>query len=80
MSKPKVTAETDERFEDVLAALEREVKRLEQGDLSLDETLEAFERGLVLAASGRRRLEEAEAKVEELLAVRDGEAQTQALD
>ena len=73
MSKKK---KNDDRFEDVLAALESEVKRLEQGELSLDETLE----GLALAASARRRLEEAEAKVEELLAVRDGEAQTRPLD
>ena len=73
MSKKK---KNDDRFEDVLAALESEVKRLEQGELSLDETLE----GLALAASARRRLEEAEAKVEELLAVRDGEAKTRPLD
>jgi exodeoxyribonuclease VII small subunit len=77
MSKKK---KNDDRFEDVLAALESEVKRLEQGELSLDETLEAFEKGLALAASARRRLEEAEAKVEELLAVRDGEAKTRPLD
>ena len=77
MSKKK---KNDDRFEDVLVALESEVKRLEQGELSLDETLEAFEKGLALAASARRRLEEAEAKVEELLAVRDGEAKTRPLD
>ena len=70
----------EERFEDVLTALEAEVKRLEQGELSLDETLEAFESGLALVAAGRRRLEEAEAKVEELLAIRDGVARTRSID
>ena len=80
MTKTKTESVTEDRFEEVLAALESEEKRLEQGELSLDETLESFEKGLSLAAIGRRRLEDAEAKVERLLSVRDGTAETEPLD
>ena len=80
MTESTTTTPNDQPFEDVLLALEAEVKKLEQGDLSLDGTLEAFERGLQLAEQGRQRLEAAEARVEELLAVRDGQAQTRIID
>ena len=80
MPDSKPSEQDPELFEDVLAALEAEVKRLEQGELSLDETLKAFERGLTLAANGRRRLEAAEARVEELIAIRDGQLQTKPIE
>ena len=80
MPDSKPSERDPEPFEDVLAALEAEVKRLEQGELSLDETLEAFERGLTLASNGRRRLEAAEARVEELIAIRDGQLQTKSIE
>ena len=80
MADSKPSEVDSEPFEDVLAALEAEVKRLEQGELSLDETLKSFERGLMLASNGRRRLEAAEARVEELIALRDGQPQTKPID
>ena len=80
MGETKASGGDIEPFEEVLSALEAEVRRLEQGELTLDETLASFERGLALAATGRERLASAEARVEQLLAVRDGHAETRPLD
>ena len=67
-------------FEAILAALETEVQRLERGDLPLEEALAAFERGTTLARRGSETLAAAEKKVELLLAVRNGQAETRPLD
>lgn len=58
-------------FEKGLEALEEIVKRLEAGDLPLEEALALFERGMNLSAACRKQLQEAEARVEVL--VRQGE-------
>ena len=47
--------------------LEQIVERLEQGDLSLEESLAAFERGVLLTRTCQSALKEAEQKVEILL-------------
>jgi exodeoxyribonuclease VII small subunit len=47
--------------------LEALVERLEQGDLPLEESLAAFERGVMLTRSCQTALKEAEQKVEILL-------------
>ena len=47
--------------------LEELVDRLEQGDLSLEESLAAFERGVMLTRACQTALKEAEQKVEILL-------------
>ena len=47
--------------------LEELVERLEQGDLPLEESLAAFERGVMLTRSCQTALKEAEQKVEILL-------------
>jgi len=47
--------------------LEAIVERLEQGDLPLEESLAAFERGIMLTRSCQAALKEAEQKVEILL-------------
>lgn len=54
-------------FEDSLAELERVVNQLEQGDLSLEESLKAFERGVNLTRTCQKALQEAEQKVQILL-------------
>jgi exodeoxyribonuclease VII small subunit len=58
-------------FEKGIEALEEIVKRLETGDLPLEEALTLFERGMTLSAACRKQLEAAEARVERL--VRQGE-------
>jgi len=60
------------RFDESLAELEKLVEQLEQGDLSLEESLAQFERGVTLARQCREALTTAEQKVEVLMA-RDGE-------
>ncbi|MEM9861057.1 MAG: exodeoxyribonuclease VII small subunit [Myxococcota bacterium] len=67
------TSDTTASFEAVLRGLEGVVERLEGGDLSLEDSLAAFEEGIRLARLGTERLDAAERRVEELLA--DGTAQ-----
>jgi len=80
MSKktPTETADTPEsaapegepspaRFDEALGELENLVETLEQGDLSLDESLAHFERGVGLARECRASLQSAEQKVQILL-------------
>lgn len=54
-------------FERSLAELESIVDKLEQGDLSLDDSLRHFERGVQLTRSCQSALKQAEQKVEILL-------------
>jgi exodeoxyribonuclease VII small subunit len=56
------------KFEDGLAALEKLVAELEQGDLGLDEALKRFEKGVKLAAQMQGALEQSQLKVEQLAA------------
>ena len=66
MSKKTRSADTPD-FEKSLAELEQIVERMEQGELSLDESLKQFERGVALARSCQTALQQAEQKVEILL-------------
>lgn len=61
-----ITLDTPD-FEKSLAELEQIVERLERGDLSLDESLQQFERGVQLTKSCQTALKQAEHKVEVLL-------------
>jgi len=60
-------------FETAMRDLEAIVERLEQGDLPLEESLAAFERGIMLTRSCQAALKDAEQKVEILLK-KSGEA------
>ena len=55
-------------FEAVMEELQTVVTRLEEGELSLEESLVAFELGVKLSREGSRRLEDAERRVDALLA------------
>ena len=60
----KETAESAEpTFEDALAELEDLVTAMEEGDLDLNASLKAFERGVRLARHCQTALQEAELKV-----------------
>jgi exodeoxyribonuclease VII small subunit len=63
MSKKK----TANLFEDSLAELEQLVTQLEQGDISLEESLRYFERGVNLTRICQKALQEAEQKVHILI-------------
>lgn len=54
-------------IEESLDALEAIVKQLEAGDASLDDSIRLFEEGMRLSAACRKRLTEAEARVEILM-------------
>jgi len=55
------------KFEEALARLEEIVKKMEEGEVTLEESLEAFEEGIKLARLCSKKLDEAERKVEILL-------------
>jgi len=55
------------RFDESLAELEQLVENLEKGELSLEESLRQFERGVTLARQCRDSLAAAEQKVQVLL-------------
>ena len=63
---PKKRTETP-NFERSLQELESLVEKMEQGDLSLEESLSHFERGVQLSRSCQQALKEAEQKVEILM-------------
>ena len=51
-------------FEQAFSELESLVERLERGDVGLEESITAFERGLALHRACQQALDEAERKVE----------------
>jgi exodeoxyribonuclease VII small subunit len=61
-------------FEASLAALEKIVRQLEQGDLPLEESLKLFEQGVALSRECQERLNQAERRIETLL--RDSEGKS----
>jgi exodeoxyribonuclease VII small subunit len=67
MAENQEGAKPVESFETCLEDLEKVVRELEGGDLTLERSLELFERGMGLSDSCRKQLEEAETRVEMLL-------------
>ena len=66
-------------FEDALAELEALVERMESGDLTLEESLSAFEQGISLTRQCQEALQAAEQKVE-ILTARTADAPTEPFD
>ena len=62
-----------ETFETSMTELEEIVEKLEAGEVTLDESLELFEKGVKLVKSCRNKLDEAEKKVKILTADSGGE-------
>ena len=54
-------------FENSVNELDTIVKKMESGDLSLDESLKLFEQGVKLTRACQQTLAEAEAKIEKLM-------------
>jgi exodeoxyribonuclease VII small subunit len=67
MPTPKPAKQETPDFETAMRDLEELVERLEHGDLPLEESLAAFERGVMLTRTCQTALKEAEQKVEILL-------------
>ena len=66
-------------FEQSLAELETLVQQMESGDMSLEESLKAFEQGIKLTRSCQKALTDAEQKVQKLLE-QNGELTTEPFD
>lgn len=59
-------------FEDAMKQLEEVVRKLEQGDVPLEESIKLYERGAKLKAHCERKLKEAEEKVARITLGPDG--------
>jgi exodeoxyribonuclease VII small subunit len=65
-------------FEDHLTALESIVARLEQGELTLEDSVRLFEEGVKLSEACKQELEAAEGKIQKL--VDQGNGRMKAVD
>jgi exodeoxyribonuclease VII small subunit len=74
MSAAELSEDTA-KFEDQLENLENIVTRIDSGELALEESIEAFERGVGLVRSLNRKLDEVERRVEVLMRGTGGELQ-----
>ncbi|OAI03147.1 exodeoxyribonuclease VII small subunit [Methylomonas methanica] len=55
------------QFEEAMEELEKLVEQMERGDISLEESLKSFERGIRLTRTCQQALQDAEQKVQILL-------------
>ncbi len=74
----KVTKERS--FEKAMKRLEEIVHRLEEGELSLEESLKMFEEGVNLSTFLTQKLAKAEAKVQRLIKTQAGKYRTEPLN
>jgi exodeoxyribonuclease VII small subunit len=61
-------------FEDALKALEEVVRKLESGDVPLDDSIDLYERGEKLRKHCQARLDAAQARIEKIVQGPDGKA------
>jgi len=67
-------------FETSLEELERIVRELEQGELTLEKSLELFEQGVKLSRDCQERLNQAERRIEILMRDNQGRATVRPFD
>jgi exodeoxyribonuclease VII small subunit len=67
-------------FESSLEELERIVRELEQGELTLEKSLELFEQGVKLSRDCQDRLSQAERRIEILMRDNQGRASVRPFD
>jgi exodeoxyribonuclease VII small subunit len=70
----------EKKFEIALEELEATVEQLESGELSLEEALAAFEKGVGLVKYCNQKLTDAERKVELLVKDKEGRLKLKVLD
>ena len=73
------TESSQQKFESALEELELVVEQLESGDLPLDDSLAAFEKGVGLVKFCNDKLSEVEKKVELLIKDKEGKMQLKIL-
>ena len=64
--KEEIDGSSPESFESAMGQLETLVSKMESGDLSLEESLNAFEKGVNLTRFCQDQLQKAELKIQEL--------------
>jgi exodeoxyribonuclease VII small subunit len=69
----------DKKFESALEELEQVVEQLESGELSLEDSLSAFEKGVGLVRLCNQKLSEVEKKIEMLVKDKEGKLQLKAV-
>lgn len=67
-------------FEDSLKQLEDLVERLESGEISLEDSLQDFERGVALVRTLRERLDQAQQRVDKIVEQEGGETAAQSMN
>jgi len=78
VTKKKARRETG--FEDLLGEAEAAVEKLESGELSLEESMAEYERGVQNLNACAQLLKAAEEKVEQLIEAREGELRLEPFD
>ena len=71
---------TEKKFEEAIEELEGVVEKLESGELSLEESLAAFENGVRLVKLCNQKLSDVEKKVELLIKDKEGKLQFTSMD
>jgi exodeoxyribonuclease VII small subunit len=71
---------TEKGFEIALEELEKIVEQLESGDLSLEDSLTAFENGVGLVKYCNQKLSDVEKKIELLVRDKEGKLQLKVLE
>ncbi len=66
------SARAEESYDAIVARLERVVTDLESGQLTLEQSIEKFAEGVLLAKDASRKLDDAERRVELLVRGADG--------
>ena len=73
-------AAKEKKFEEEIKDLETLVNQIDSGELTLEESISAFERGVALVKSLNRKLDEVERKVELLTRNAEGGLESSSLD
>ena len=71
-SADQAPAIADMTFEQALIALEEIVQQLERGDVPLDQSIDLYSRGEELRGACQKRLDNAQARIEKIVAGADG--------
>ena len=80
MTKKEPEKQKSQKFEEAFEDLEKVVERLESGELSLEESLAAFENGVRLIKFCNQKLTDVEKKIELLVKDKDGKLRLRPLD
>lgn len=67
-------------FESALSELEQIVQDLESGDIALEDSIKAYERGIALKKHCEKKLSEAQSKIEKISISKDGEVNLTAFE